>query len=58
MRKSQIEHLTECYGEWLTENGFPSMSADELLYEYVAEMTPMQRAWIQAFINIWNLTEQ
>jgi hypothetical protein len=42
--------LTEALNDWLTKNGLPHYSADELLHE---ELTDAQRSWITDFIIAW-----
>ena len=51
-----IDALSTAYNVWLNEQGIPEelhLSADELEME---DITPAQKEWLAAFINLWNLT--
>ena len=48
-----FEILTENYQNWLTENNFPQISADELLYDYDIIKTKEQENYLIDFINKW-----
>jgi hypothetical protein len=48
-----IDSLVAEYDAWLTQNGLPKISADELLADYTVEKTPEQKAWLMTFIDRW-----
>jgi hypothetical protein len=51
--------LTAEYTEWTDTNGFPPMSADELLVEYYdTDLTDKQKAWLSDFIRRWELVSR
>ncbi|MER9496331.1 hypothetical protein NKI86_31720 [Mesorhizobium sp. M0320] len=44
--------LCDLYGRWLSSQGLPAMSADELLFEpYVSKP---QAKWLGRFCRVWN----
>jgi hypothetical protein len=52
-KMTTFEILTETYQNWLNENNFPQISADELLYDYNIIKTKEQENWLIDFINKW-----
>lgn len=52
-KMTTFEILTENYQNWLTENNFPQISADELLYDYDIIKTKEQENYLIDFINKW-----
>jgi hypothetical protein len=52
-----LDALTKIYVAFCDERGFPPMSADELLWDHGDEMTTEQRAWLTAFIALWEATQ-
>ena len=64
-RAEAFDELVKQYDEWLTKNGYPSMSADELIMEvdesdegepYIVA-DPKDRAWLKLFIDRWDELE-
>jgi len=53
-----IDSLVAEYDAWLTQNGLPKISADELLADYTVEKTPEQKAWLMTFIDRWDEAEK
>tara|TARA_B100000686_G_C15857320_1_gene510162 strand:+ start:31 stop:204 length:174 start_codon:yes stop_codon:yes gene_type:complete len=47
----QVDLLAEIYRKYITEQGLPSVSADEQDFN---ELTESQRSWIEAFIILWD----
>jgi hypothetical protein len=45
-----METLCDEYNAWLTAQGLPEMSADELLHE---DITKEQRRYVSAFYDRW-----
>ena len=43
--------LAEVYRKYITEQGLPSVSADEQDFN---ELTESQRIWIEAFQTLWD----
>ena len=46
----QVDLLAEIYRKYITEQGLPSVSADEQDFN---ELTESQRSWIEAFQILW-----
>ena len=47
----QVDLLAEIYRKYITEQGLPSVSADEQDFN---ELTESQRSWIEAFQILWD----
>jgi hypothetical protein len=48
------DQMADRYGDWLSLNGLPQMSADELLHE---DITDEQRKWLTVFCEAWREAE-
>lgn len=49
-----LEKLSELYVDWCQARDLPMVCAEELIFE---ELTDEQRAWVSAFIGIWERAE-
>lgn len=49
-----LDSLTAEYQLWLTNEGLPQLSADELLWE---DLTPKQRKYVRNFLQSWEAIE-
>ena len=47
-----IDNLCTEYQIWCDGNGFPQLSADELLFE--VELTDEQKSYVENFIKCWD----
>ena len=47
-----VDLLCEVYGKYITEQGLPTVSADE---QDKSELTKDQVRWIEAFEQLWDL---
>ena len=53
---SSIDFLSEWYTNWLTEQGLPLDSADDLLYSD-AVLTDSQTHFLHNFIELWDTVQ-
>lgn len=52
---ASLDELAKEYNEWLTSQGLPPESADELLHR--EDISSEQRAYLESFVSKWDLAE-
>ena len=52
MKLTKLDNLCTEYQIWCDSNGFPQLSADELLLE--VELTDEQKSYVENFLKCWD----
>jgi hypothetical protein len=53
-QKIALDMLADIFDAWLINQGLPDMAPIDLLHKMVAELTPHQRRYINAYIDFRN----
>ena len=56
--RETLSYLTSAYESWQESQGLNLGSADEALIERGVDLTAKQRKWLNAFVLLWELSEE